>query len=172
MWTTDAQVTAGMAPVRQLQRPRTARRAPPKPKTHQIDAFEDDGSPRDGRNKGGKKSDGLIIIDDENERSNKTSLDESMEDVEDLAGFGFNKHEDDEMMEERLARANEDEMGGDLDKHGMHIYHLLLPPLFLLCLKGKLVRDIIDSQVKTEGIKLDTKLGGHGKDSKSHVRVN
>jgi len=128
--------------IQKLQRPRTARRAPPKLKSNVVE-----------EDKGSELKNAVIIMDDaENEEyggdgdddAELEAMKETKEDSE-LQRLGFiDRIDDDRERSERVQGVDELENGADGDH-------------------GKLVRDILDAQ---SGIKLDSmKLGTHRKDS-------
>ena len=147
----DSKPQQAFAVIKKLQRPRTARRAPPKLKKNVIEEKQ----ANDMKNN-------LIIMDDLDDAQNE------VDDVEDSDTVRSSKHKQSEESElERLGFINnnnaqtmqfEDDRVHEIadgDDDGNH---------------GKLVRDILDAQ---SGIKLDTmRLGTHRKDSaKSTERI-
>jgi len=131
-------------PIQKLQRPRTARRAPPKLKSNVVD-----------EDKGADLKNAVIIMDDadgdgqDDDGDHAADLEQIKESKEDseLQRLGFV-----EPLDVDRQRAGAEPVGDGLD--GDH---------------GKLVRDILDAQNQS-GIKLDhTKLGTHRKDSAQSV---
>eukprot|EP00484_Ammonia_sp_Unknown_P001939 CAMPEP_0197022524 /NCGR_PEP_ID=MMETSP1384-20130603/3370_1 /TAXON_ID=29189 /ORGANISM="Ammonia sp." /LENGTH=698 /DNA_ID=CAMNT_0042450581 /DNA_START=38 /DNA_END=2134 /DNA_ORIENTATION=+ len=128
--------------IQKLQRPRTARRAPPKLAPNVMDGESKE-----------KEIETNVIIMDQNENSQHTTLDQEVMEIEDLddgaQGLGFIRNDDDvdvmNLADETHASMDGVAMAEDDGDH------------------GKLVRDILDAQ---SGIKLEsTRLGTHRKDS-------
>ena len=137
------------AAIQKLQRPRTARRAPPKLKSNVVE-----------QDKGSELKNAVIIMDDTANNGGGADGDGDAEDIEhiketkedsELQRLGFidpHDHRHDRERNERAQGVDELENAAEGDH-------------------GKLVRDILDAQ---SGIKLDTmKLGTHRKDSAKSV---